>query len=208
MTKYSNTAKIIASFVKGFPAGDTYEVWHLAERKSWDGARDAFLTHTNILIAIPLFVEGLPSHLLEFLETLPKKGGDTVISFILQSGFQEGFQLRGGEHFLEKLPKYLGCIYGGTLCRGGNFEIRTLQGKKLAGLLIHYERMGKLYAGQHNFHFEAAKKFAGPEKFPTWIRYFVGGIFKVFGRKKYRELAMAFDFDGDIMERPYPARKK
>lgn len=38
---------------------------------------------------------------------------NTQLSFILQGGFAEGCQYRCGEQFLEKLPSYLGCSYGG-----------------------------------------------------------------------------------------------
>ncbi len=64
------------------------------------------MKNDEILIALPLYVECVPGLLLEFLETLPKKDERTRLSFLLQSGFAEGCQLRCGEAFLEKLPEY------------------------------------------------------------------------------------------------------
>ena len=105
--KYSNTEKIIAAFAKGLSEKEsTFETYAISNRKTWDIIRDAYLKNDEILIALPLYVECVPGLLLEFLETLPKKDERTRLSFLLQSGFAEGCQLRCGEAFLEKLPEY------------------------------------------------------------------------------------------------------
>ena len=89
--KYSNTEKIIASFGKGLSEkGVTFETHAISECGSWDEIRDAYERNTEILIALPLFVECVPGLLLEFLETLPQKDERTRMSFLLQSGFAEG----------------------------------------------------------------------------------------------------------------------
>ena len=57
VAKFSNTDKIIHSFVKGLEeTGITWELHNLSNRKEWDAAREAFLTHEHILIAFPLYV--------------------------------------------------------------------------------------------------------------------------------------------------------
>ena len=83
--KYSNTDKIIEAFGKGLmKSGSTYELYTLSDKKVWDAAREAFYSHTRILIALPLYVECIPGLLLEFLETLHKKEeAGTRIDFIL-----------------------------------------------------------------------------------------------------------------------------
>ena len=46
VAKFSNTDKIIHSFVKGLEeTGITWELHNLSNRKEWDAAREAFLTH-------------------------------------------------------------------------------------------------------------------------------------------------------------------
>ena len=111
--KYSNTEKIIAAFSKGLSEkGSTFEAYAISNRKTWDIIRDAYIKSDEILIALPLYVECVPGLLLEFWETLPPKDTHTRLSFLLQSGFAEGCQLRCGEAFLEKLPEYLGVRYG------------------------------------------------------------------------------------------------
>ena len=58
VAKFSNTDKIIHSFVKGLEeAGITWELRNLSSRKEWETAREAFLSHERILIAFPLYVE-------------------------------------------------------------------------------------------------------------------------------------------------------
>ena len=104
--KYSNTDKIIQSFGKGLQeSGSTYELYSLSNRKEWDAAREAFISHNQIIFALPLFVECVPSIMLEFLETLPtERQQPAQMSFILHGGFDEGHQLRLCERFLQSVP--------------------------------------------------------------------------------------------------------
>ncbi|MGN1263381.1 MAG: NAD(P)H-dependent oxidoreductase, partial [Prevotella sp.] len=151
--KHSNTDKIIASFVSGLvKAGGTYELFTLSDRSQWDAAREAFLANDNLLIALPLYVECMPGMLLEFLETIPTgRKTPAQLSFILQSGFDEGCQLRCGEAFLTTLPKQLGCTFGGVLVRGGNFGIRVTKGSAQKRVLKPYGNMGVSFARHGNF---------------------------------------------------------
>ena len=188
--KYSNTEKIIAAFAKGLSeAGSTFEAHAISDRKTWDIVRDAYMKNDEILIALPLYVECVPGLLLEFLETLPQKDEHTRLSFLLQSGFAEGCQLRCGEAFLEKLPGYLGVRYGGCLVKGGNFGIRILDEEKQAQATKPYQAMGRLFAEGEGFFREEAKKFTGPEYFPLPMRLLIGLIQKTLAKKMFQEAA-------------------
>ncbi len=188
--KYSNTEKIIAAFAKGLSEkGATFETYAISDRKTWDIIRDAYIKKDEILIALPLYVECVPGLLLEFLETLPRKDEQTRLSFLLQSGFAEGCQLRCGEAFLEKLPKYLNVRYGGCLVKGDNFGIRILDEEKQAQVTRPYQAMGELFAEGDGFFREEAKKFTGPEYFPFPIRLMMGLIFKPLGKKIFQKAA-------------------
>lgn len=113
-SQYSNTDKIVGAFERGLAnKGVTSERYAISDRNSWKDICRAYENNTQIIIALPLYVECVPGLLLEFLDTLPRKEDDTQLSFILQGGFAEGCQYRCGEQFLEKLPSYLGCSYGG-----------------------------------------------------------------------------------------------
>ena len=188
--KYSNTEKIIAAFAKGLSEKEsTFETYAISNRKTWDVIRDAYMKNDEILIALPLYVECVPGLLLEFLETLPQKDEHTRLSFLLQSGFAEGCQLRCGEAFLEKLPGYLGVRYGGCLVKGDNFGIRVLDEEKQAQATKPYQAMGKLFAEGDGFFREEAKKFTGPEYFPLPMRLLIGLIHKTIAKKMLQKAA-------------------
>ena len=163
----SNTARIIRTFLKGFEKdGNTAEVWHLSDKKQWESAKEAYEKNSNILFAIPLYVENIPGIMLEFLETLqPKKEAGTKMSFILQSGFAEASQLRCGEAYLEILPSYFNCEYNGTLIKGNNFAPAWFPEKQANKMVAHYEKMGLSFAQKGTFEKEEVNKFAAPEYF-------------------------------------------
>ena len=191
--KYSNTEKIIASFTKGLSEkGASFEAYAISDRKSWEMIRDAYIKNEEILIALPLYVECVPGLLLEFLETLPKKDERTRLSFLLQSGFAEGCQLRCGEEFLTKLPEYLGVRYGGCLVKGDNFGIRVLDEEKQRQVTKPYQAMGELFAEGDGFFREEAKKFTGPEYFSLPMRLLMQFAFKTFQKKIFQKVAVSW----------------
>lgn len=191
--KDSNTEKIVAAFAKGLSEKEvTFETYAISNRSTWDIIRDAYMKNDEILIALPLYVECVPGLLLEFMETLPQKDEQTRLSFLLQSGFAEGCQLRCGEAFLEKLPKYLGVRYGGCLVKGNNFGIRVLDEEKQAQVTEPYQAMGQLFAEGDGFFREEAKKFTGPEYFPLPMRLMMGLIFKTLGKKMFQKAAASW----------------
>jgi hypothetical protein len=200
--KYSNTEKIIAAFGKGLSEkGSTFETYAISNRKTWDIIRAAYIKNDEILIALPLYVECVPGLLLEFLETLPPKDERTRISFLLQSGFAEGCQLRCGEAFLEKLPEYLGVRYGGCLVKGDNFGIRIVDEKTQAQLTKPYQAMGRLFAEGEGFFREEAKKFTGPEYFPLPARLLIGLIHRTLGKKMFQKVAASWGCNTPLDEK-------
>ena len=184
--EYSNTDKILSKFTEGLAEnGTTFEQYEISDKKQWDTIRNAFNENTNIIMALPLYVECIPGLLMEFLETLTPKSGNAKMSFILQSGFAEGIQLRCGEAYLEKLAGYLGCEYGGTLVKGGNFEIRFLSDESRVKATSPYAEMGREFAANGNFNSDKCKAFTGPEIFPAPVRVLVGFFFKTVVRKSF-----------------------
>ena len=163
----SNTARIIRTFIRGFEvSGNTTEVWNLSDKKQWAGAKEAYEKNSNILFAIPLYVENIPGIMLKFLETLqPKKETGTKMSFILQGGFAEASQLRCGETYLEMLPSYFNCEYNGTLIKGDNFGATWVSDDLADKMVAHYEKMGRSFAEKNTFDKEEVTKFAAPEYF-------------------------------------------
>ena len=207
--KNSNTNKIIQAFTEGLEeAGITHKLYSLSNRTEWDEAREAFMTNDNIIIALPLFVECLPSLLLEFLSTLPtERTQPAKLSFILHSGFDEGHQLRLGEKFLQMLPSQLGCTYGGTLVKGGSFMLRMRDNnyiKKVTDkILASYAKMGQSFALNGSFSTPEARKFTGPEKNPKIGVLLFNLIFKRLVKKNFERFANAWGCTRPLDDKPY-----
>ena len=161
----SNTAKIITAFVQGYEeCGNTTEVYYLSDRRQWAAAEKAFQENTNILIALPLYVENIPGILLEFLSGLqPKKMPGTHLAFLLQGGFPEASQSRCCEAFLETLPKQLGCEYAGTLIKGDMFGVGLVDEKNREKMLSPFRSIGQTFARSGRFEKSVADAFAAPE---------------------------------------------
>ena len=207
--KNSNTNKIIQAFTEGLEAaGITHKLYSLSNRTEWDEAREAFLTNDNIIIALPLFVECLPSLLLEFLSTLPtKRPQPAKLSFILHGGFDEGHQLRLCEKFLQTLPAQLGCTFGGTLVRGGSFMLRMWDNsyirKMTDKMLAAYTEMGKSFSLNGNFFTPEAKKFTGYEKNPKIGVLLFNLIFKRIVKKNFNRMAQEWGCTRPLDDKPY-----
>ena len=207
--KNSNTNKIIEAFGEGLrQAGTCYDVYSLSNRSKWDAAREAFVTSDNIIIAMPLFVECLPSLLLEFLSTLPtERKQPAKLSFILHGGFDEGHQLRLGEKFLQSLPAQLGCTCGGVLVKGGSFLLRNRENsyiKKMTDkMLASYTAMGRSFARNDNFMTPEAKKFTGFEKNPKIGILLFNLIFKRIVKKNFERIAQEWGCTEPLDSKPY-----
>ena len=211
--KLSNTDKILDSFCAGMAeSGSTFERYEVSDRASWAKMRERFCHSENILIALPLFVECIPGLLLEFLETLAPELDDwrafgnneaKTISFILQSGFAEGVQLRCGEAYLEKLATRLGCEYGGTLVKGNNFSIRLSEGEARDKMTAPYREMGRIYGKEGSFFHDSCKAFTGPEVFPAPVRLLVGVLFRTVVRGSFKKAAKSWGCTKSLRDRPY-----
>lgn len=202
--KQSNTEKIIDAFASGLgDAGASCERYAVSDRSSWDTIREAYEKNTEIIFALPLFVECVPGLLLEFLETLPVKNKDTRISFILQGGFAEASQLKCGEEFLRTLPDYLGTSYGGTLIKGDNFGIRVAGKEDVEKLTSPYRKIGTAFVMENGFLPDTVKKFAGPEFFSFYTRVILQIMFMTIAKKRYSEVAKQWGCKVPIDYKPW-----
>ena len=202
--KHSNTDKILEKFTEGLREnGTTFEQYEISDRKQWELIRKAYYANSNILIALPLYVECIPGLLLEFLETLSPKNDGTRIAYILQSGFAEGIQLRCGEAYLEKLTGYLGCEYAGTLVKGDNFSIRFFHGAMRDKVTGPYREMGREYAAGAGFDSAKCKAFTGHEILPVHMRLMLRVVFRTIGRVMFARIARGWGCTKPLDYRPY-----
>jgi multimeric flavodoxin WrbA len=100
------------------------EIRDLKEESQWDSWTASFASERHVMFFMPLYVHGMPSHVMHFLEKLPPSPGS--ISFFIQSGFPESSQSHYLEAYLELLAQRLGRIYLGTAIKGG---LEGLQGR-------------------------------------------------------------------------------
>ena len=205
VAKFSNTDKIIHSFVKGLEEEDvTWELHNLSDRKQWDAAREAFLTHERILIAFPLYVECVPSLMLEFLSSLPnERQVPGQLSFLLHGGMDEGNEFRLAQRFLQGLPAQLGCSYGGTLIKGGSFRIRTTSDEERAKMVAPWDPMGKFFAQKGSFLTPEAECFTGSEQYPWWVRKMVSLLFLKKVNKGFEDFAKSWGCTRRLDDKPY-----
>ena len=203
--KFSNTDKIIHSFAKGLEeGGTTWELYNLADRGKWDATREAILSHERILFALPLYVECVPSLMLEFLETLPRDRKEPGrLAFLLHGGMDEGNEFRLCERFLQSLTTQLGYSYGGTLVRGGSFLNRTSKEEARARMVAPYAKMGRLFAKKGNFLNPEAARFTGPEQYPWLLRRMVSLLFLKKVNRGFDEFAADWGCTRPLNDKPY-----
>lgn len=201
----SNTTKILQAFIKGYEAeGNTCELYSLSKRSEWDIAREAYLKNEKIIFAFPMYVESIPSLMLEFLATLPtQRLRPAELSFILHGGFDEGHQYRLCERLLASITTQLGCTYGGCLIKGGSFMLRLLGNDEVQQLTKPYMAMGRSYACSGDFLTPAAHKFTGVERYPWLVRQITGLILQLVVRRKFEQYAREWGCDSPLDERVY-----
>lgn len=164
----SSTAIIAEAFKNGFESKEENkaEIYFLNERNLWYKYKKIYEENTDFLFAMPLYVECVPGILLEFLETLSiKKNTDkkAKMAFIVQGGFEEAHQLRTCEQYLETLPKYFNCEYGGTLIKGGMFGLAMSSSSNKEKVSKAFYNMGISFAEKGKFDKNEVTEFAKPE---------------------------------------------
>lgn len=203
--EFSNTAKILKSFVKGLEKGGAnYELYSLSNLREWDSAREAFLTNDRIIFALPMYVESIPSLMLEFLDTLPlERNYPAEMAFILHGGFDEGYQFRLCEKLLKSITTQLGCDYGGCLVKGGSFMLRLFENDKVERMTKPYVNMGISYARHGDFITPEAKRFTGPERYPWLVRQLTGIFLKLVVNRKFEQFALDWGCYVPLNNKPY-----
>ncbi len=122
------------------------------------------MKNTDILFALPLYVESVPGMMLEFLESLPaKEQAGTRLSFIVQGGFPEASQSRCCENLLKTLPGKLGCSYGGTFIRGDMFGVGLLGNKLGAKMTAPFIDVGRSFGQYGYFEQSIISGYSSPE---------------------------------------------
>lgn len=202
----STSAVIAKAMQRGLMnhTNDTANVYYLNNKANWQEARQEFVTNKVILFVMPLYVEGIPGLVLEFLETLPiTEHNDKTLSFVIQGGFEEASQLRTALHYLEQLPAYLNCNYGGTLIKGGMFGMATMRGEKFRDAMCkEFELIIQEYKANQGFTTEVMNRFAGREYYSKTMIWLIM-LMKPLNRIVWSVLAKKMNVQGKLTNRPY-----
>lgn len=156
---------------------DRVEIRDLKDKDQWGTWAKSFSEEEHVLFFMPLYVHAMPSHVMEFIETLePSKGS---ISFFIQSGFPESSQSYFLEAYFEQLSMRLNRTYGGTAIKGAmeGLQMRPEKGQEkmiqpLVDAIDYLET-------HHVFHEKHLKKLSMPIRFNILIRF----LFWMIGRK-------------------------
>ncbi|QVK17014.1 NAD(P)H-dependent oxidoreductase [Mycoplasmatota bacterium] len=100
----------------------------------------------SIIIALPLYVHGMPGCLMRFIEHLNREiTNNKSIGFILQYGFPEGFQGEYIERYFESLAEELNMKFLGTLVKPEAAAIYTMPSFLTKKLFNKLKEFGRVY---------------------------------------------------------------
>lgn len=120
----SNSSILAEAFAKGCQnqSAET-EICHLEKRGTWNEICQKIEQYDNVVFALPLYIDTVPSILLEFLEGLTPRKTRGNIAFIIASGFAEAFQSDCCKKYLLTLPEKYNFDYKGCLVKGSTFGV-------------------------------------------------------------------------------------
>lgn len=205
--KSRSTSAVIAEVTKATltkNTDDVADIFYLNDRSKWNETLEAFYQGENIIFVLPLYVEGIPGLLLEFLQkTEPSHKRKGSMAFILQGGFEEASQLRTAEEYLSTIPTYYNCEYSGTLIKGGMFGMATMRGEKFRKESCkEFSEMIKQFKQSNAFLKDETKQFTGAEYYSKGM-IFLSKFTKPLNRLIWRIMGKKMGLKEPITLRPY-----
>jgi len=168
--KKSNSDQLLQRFREGFESteGNTWEQAYLAQARKCDQHLELFTSAECVLVVFPLYVDAMPSQVMEFFAALAPYAGrpdNPPMMFLVHSGFPEACQSRPVERYCEKLARRLGADYLGTLVKGGSEGIQVMppwMTRKLYGTMT---ALGQTFGANRKLDEALVKKLADRERF-------------------------------------------
>ena len=109
----------------------------------------------NVVFSVPLYFDGIPSHVLAFLEEMEKFCKENNLSLkiyaISNGGFIEGKQNRGVLEIFENFSRRSGCLWGGGIGVGGGVMLHVMRMVFRLQVVIFLIKI--LYSGFFKFDF-------------------------------------------------------
>jgi NAD(P)H-dependent FMN reductase len=184
--KGGNTQALIEELVKGFEAvpGNTAEIVRLRDEGDMGAMRERFAKSDMAVLAFPLYVDAMPSVVMEFIEALEPLCGraeNPALGFMVISGFPEAVHASYVSNYLQKLAGRLGCRHMGTVTMGNAEGIRHAKGKRKEMAYAAFRHQGENLASAGEFDAKAGGALAGPFRFSSPVRalFTILGLFGV-----------------------------
>ena len=167
--KRGNTPTLLKHLMGGFTSigGNTAEIYHLQQIKKKAEFASYFQNAECMLIGFPLYTDGMPGIVKEFIEALQpftRREGNPPIAFMVQSGFSEALHSRSVEQYLMTLADRLNSPYLGTLVRGGCEGVRLQPEKMNRKIFAALHALGQQLAEQGGFERESVEAFCSFER--------------------------------------------
>ncbi|NPV86694.1 MAG: hypothetical protein HPY45_11885 [Anaerolineae bacterium] len=174
----SNTNLLLEQFLRGFceTPGNSYEVYHLNQIAKHEEFVQAYANAEAVLIGFPLYTDGMPGVVKEFVDRLQPfvgREGNPAMGFLVQSGFIESLHSRYVEKYLRKLAQRLGARYIGTIVKGGLEGIRMQPPNMTRKLFACFEEIGRVYAQTGSFDPHLLRRLAKPERISPLLIPFI-----------------------------------
>ena len=171
--KSGNTPILLQKMMDGFMSvgGNSAKMMHLFQTKKMSTFAHAFEKAHCVLIGFPLYTDGMPGIVKEFIEGLEpfmKREHNPPLAFLVQSGFPEALHSRYVEQYLASLADRLNSPYLGTLVRGGCEGVRLQPenfNRKMFGTL---KVLGNQLGAQGGFEQESIDAFCSIERYPKF----------------------------------------
>ncbi len=167
--KRGNSPIILDHLMRGFTSisGNTAEIHHLQQTKNKAEFASKFKEAECVLIGFPLYTDGMPGIVKEFIEALQpltQRESNPPLAFLVQSGFSEALHSRYVEQYLMTLADRLNSPYLGTLVRGGCEGLRLQPEKMNRKMFASLHALGQLLGEQGGFERQSVKEFCSFER--------------------------------------------
>jgi multimeric flavodoxin WrbA len=187
--KRSNTGILFDHFIQGYieTPGNSVAVHYIAQKHDTEKFLQEFVTIDAVFLGFPLYTDGMPGMVKEFIESLEPLCGrpeNPAIGFLVQSGFIEGTHTSYIEKYLHKLASRLGSRYLGTIRKGGVEGIQEQPERSTHKLRQSLYVLGKEFGETGQLNMQIVQKLANPTKLPWWVIPILN-LFRLFGLVDY-----------------------
>lgn len=172
--KGGNTPILLQKIIDGYlsTGGVSADMLHLTLQKDKAKLVEAFRRADAVLLGFPLYTDGMPGIVKEFIDSLAVLEGEKTnppLAFLVQSGFPEAAHSRYVERYLASLAGRLRSPYLGTIVRGGSEGVRLMPEKMNRSLFEKLNGLGNQLARNGAFNPSDVRSLASVERYPGYL---------------------------------------